>query len=326
MVKLSDLFNNTLHLVLLSERDSIIMRGSEFSELMSFVEVARLRSFRQAAKNLGLTPSALSHTIRALEQRLHVKLLNRTTRSVAPTEAGSLLLERIAPAFEEVSSAVQAVQALHDRPVGVVRVNVPSVAAHTVLSPVLATFSGRYPHIRLEITVEDRFVDIVEGGFDVGIRPGESLHRDMVAVRLTPTLKIAVVCAPGYLSSRSPPQTPHDLETHACLMYRWHGSRQVYPWPLRREKEVINIQYDGAISSNDIGVLLTTCLAGAGITCLARTVVEPYLASGALISLLDEWCETTPGYFLYYPGRQTSMAVRAFIDFMRDNTLSTLPQ
>ena len=301
------------------------MRGSEYTELMSFVEVARLRSFRQAAAKLGLTPSALSHTIRALEQRLHVKLLNRTTRSVAPTEAGSLLLERIGPAFQEVSSAVQAVQALHDRPVGIVRVNVPSVAAHTVLAPVLAAFCARYPDIRLEITVEDRFVDIVEGGFDVGIRPGESLHRDMVALRLTPTIKIAVVCAPGYLRSRLAPQTPHDLESHACLMYRWHGSGQVYPWPLRRGKEVINIQFDGAISSNDIGILLTACLGGAGITCLATTVVEPYLASGALISLLDEWCEAMPGYFLYYPGRQTSMAVRAFIDFMREHAESTSP-
>jgi|AraplaDrversion2_2_1032049.scaffolds.fasta_scaffold02153_5 DNA-binding transcriptional LysR family regulator len=295
------------------------MRGNEYTELLSFVEVARLRSFRQAAAKLGLTPSALSHTIRVLEQRMQVKLLNRTTRSVAPTEAGKLLLERISPAFDEVSSAVLAVQALQGRPAGVVRVNVPSVAAHTVLSPLLASFCGRYPGIRLEIAVEDSLVDIVDGGFDVGIRPGERLHRDMVALRLTPPLRTAVVCAPAYLASRAAPRTPQELEAHACLMYRWRGSGQVYPWPLRRKTEAIDIQFDGAVSSNDIGVLLTACLGGAGITCLARSVVEPYLASGALVSLLEEWCESTPGFFLYYPGRQTSMAVRAFIDFMRDH-------
>ncbi|NYE62761.1 DNA-binding transcriptional LysR family regulator [Duganella sp. 1224] len=294
------------------------MRGNEYTELLSFVEVARQRSFRQAAAKLGLTPSALSHTIRALEQRLQVKLLNRTTRSVAPTEAGSLLLERIAPAFEEVSSAVLAVQALQGRPAGSVRLNVPSVAAHMVLAPLLADFCRRYPDIRLDITVEDSLVDIVDGGFDVGIRPGERLHRDMVALRLTPALTTAVVCAPTYLAGRTPPRTPQELGGHACLMYRWRGSQQVYPWPLRRDSEAVDIQFDGAVSSNDIGVLLSACLNGAGIACLARELVAPYLASGALVSLLEDWCATTPGFYLYYPGRQTSAAVRVFIDFMRE--------
>lgn len=295
------------------------MRGNDYTELLSFVEVARLRSFRQASVKLGLTPSALSHTIRSLEARLQVKLLNRTTRSVSPTEAGNMLLERIAPAFEEVSSAVLAVQDSQSRPAGVVRMNVPSVAAHTVLSPLLAGFCRRFPDIRLEITVQDSLVDIVDGGFDVGIRPGERLHRDMVALRLTPAIRTAVVCAPDYLSSRPAPRTPQDLEGHACLMYRWHGSQQVYPWPLRRGGEAVDIQFDGAVSINDAGVLLSACLGGAGITCLARDLVAPHLASGALVSLLEDWCETTPGFFLYYAGRQTSAAVRALIDFMREH-------
>lgn len=299
------------------------MRGNEYTELLSFVEVARLRSFRQASTKLGLTPSALSHTIRSLEQRLHVKLLNRTTRSVSLTEAGSLLLERIAPAFEEVSSAVQAVQALQTQPAGTVRLNVPSVAAHLVLSPLLAGFCRTYPDIRLQITVEDSLVDIVEGGFDIGIRPGERLHRDMIAIRLTPPLKTAVVCAPGYLAQRSAPRTPHELEQHACLMYRWRNRDQVYPWPLQRGAEAVDIQFDGAVSCNDIGTLLSACLGGAGIICIARELVADHLAGGALLSLLEDWCQTTPGLFLYYPGRQTSAAVRAFIDFMREHAVTT---
>ncbi len=294
------------------------MRGRDFTELLAFAEVARLRSFRQAAAKLGLTPSALTHTIRSLEQRMQVKLLNRTTRSVAPTEAGSVLLARIAPAFEEVGSAVLAVQALQGRPAGAVRLNVPSVAAYMVLTPMLGDFSDRYPDIRLDVTVEDSMIDIVDGGFDVGIRPGERLHRDMVAVRLTPALRTAVVCAPDYLNSRPVPRKPQDLENHACLMYRWRGSNQVYPWPLRRGGEAVDIQFDGAVSSNDIGFLLSACLRGAGIACVARPLVEPYMASGALLCVLEDWCETTPGLFLYYPGRPTSTAVRAFIDFMRE--------
>jgi DNA-binding transcriptional LysR family regulator len=295
------------------------MRGNEYGELLAFVEVARLRSFRQASAKMRLTPSALSHTVRALERRLQVKLLNRTTRSVSLTEAGSLLLERISPAFAEVSSAVLAVQALQGRPAGTVRLNVPSVGAYMVLTPLLAGFGSRYPDIRLEVTIEDGLVDIVDGGFDVGIRPGERLHRDMVALRLTPALKTAVVCAPDYLASRSAPCTPQDLETHACLMYRWRGSRQVYPWPLRRGSEAVDIEIDGAVSSNDIGFLLSACLAGAGIACVAKSLVEPYLASGALLSLLEDWCGTTPGLFLYFHGRPTSAAVRAFIDFVREH-------
>ena len=295
------------------------MRGNEYTELLSFVEVARLRSFRQAAIKLGLSPSALSHTVRSLEQRLRVKLLNRTTRSVSPTEAGGLLLERIAPAFEEVSSAVHAVQALQTQPAGIVRLNVPSLAAHMLVPPMLAAFCRRYPDIALRITVEDSLVDIVDGGFDIGIRSGERLHRDMIAMRLTPPLRVALVCAPGYLADRAAPRTPHDLAQHACLMYRWRDSNQVYPWPLQRGAESVDIQFDGAVSCNDLSTLFAACLAGAGITCIAREMVEPQLASGALVSLLDDWCQTRPGLFLYYPGRQTSAAVRAFIDFAREH-------
>lgn len=295
------------------------MRGHDYTELLSFVEVARLRSFRQAAIKLCLTPSALSHTIRSLEQRLQVKLLNRTTRSVSLTEAGSLLLERIAPAFEEVASAVHAVQALQTQPAGTVRLNVPSLAAHMLVPPMLAAFCRRYPDIALRITVEDSLVDIVDGGFDIGIRSGERLHRDMIAMRLTPPLQTAVVCAPGYLANRTAPSTPHDLGQHACLMYRWRDSNQVYPWPLQRGAESVGIQFDGAVSCNDLATLLAACLAGAGITCVARELVASHLASGALVSLLDDWCQPNPGLFLYYPGRQTSAAVRALIDFAREH-------
>lgn len=296
------------------------MRGSEYTELMSLVEVVRQRSFRKAARQLGLTPSALSHTIRALEQRMQVRLLNRTTRSLSPTEAGSLLLERIAPAFDEITAAVASARRLQDHPTGVVRLNVPGVAAHVVLAPLLPLFARAYPDIRLEVTIEDGLVDIVESGFDAGIRPGERLQRDMIALRLTPDLMTAVVCAPAYLQARAAPETPHDLAAHACLMYRWKESGRVYPWPLGRTGEAVDIQFDGTMSSNDLGMIMATCLAGGGIACLARELVAPYLASGQLVSLLEDWCQSSPGFFLYYPSRQTSAAVRAFIDFMKAQT------
>ena len=267
---------------------------------------------------MGLSPSSLSHTIRSLEERTGAKLLNRTTRSVSPTEAGQLLFDRVAPAFGEIAGAMTAVGEFRARPAGIVRINVPSAAAQIVLAPVLGRFTQSYPDIRLEVTMEDTLVDIVEGGFDIGIRPGELLQRDMIAARLTPDLRMAAVCSPDYLASRSTPLTPHELRHHACLMYRWKGNNQIFPWPLKRDGEAVGIHVDGVISSNDIGVIVSACLGGAGIAYLAEQLVISYLDDGRLVRLLDDWCEPFPGFFLYYPSRQMSAAVRAFVEFMRE--------
>jgi DNA-binding transcriptional LysR family regulator len=294
------------------------MRGAEYAELTAFVEVSRERSFRRAAERLGLSPSSLSHTIRSLEERIGAQLLNRTTRSVSPTEAGQLLFDRVAPAFAEISGAMTAVSEFRHRPAGIVRINVPSVAAEIVLAPILARFTQAYPDIRLEVTMEDKLVDIVEGGFDIGIRPGERLQRDMIGTRLTPDLRMAVVCSPEYLASRSTPLTPHELRSHACLMYRWKENNQIFPWHLKRDGEAVDILVDGVISTNDIGVIISGCLGGAGIACLVEQLVDSYMADGKLVRILDEWCEPFPGFFLYYPSRQMSAAVRAFVEFIRD--------
>lgn len=293
------------------------MRGAEYSELTAFVEVARERSFRRAAARLGLSPSSLSHTIRSLEERMGAKLLNRTTRSVSPTEAGQLLFDRISPAFAEISGAVAAVSDFRDRAAGIVRINVPSVAAEMVLAPVLGPFTRSYPDIRLEITMEDTLVDIVEGGFDVGVRPGERLQRDMIGVRLTPDIRMAVVCSPAYLGDRATPQTPHDLRDHACLMYRWKENHQIYPWPLKRDGEAVDIQVDGVISTNDIGLIISACLNGAGIACMVEQLVVSHVDEGRLTRILSDWCQPLPGFFLYYPSRQMSSAVRAFVEFLQ---------
>jgi DNA-binding transcriptional LysR family regulator len=296
------------------------MRGVEYSELLVLVEVARGRSFRHAATRLAQSPSSVSHTIRSLEERLGAKLLNRTTRSVSPTEAGQLLLDRIAPAFLEIDAAVAAVHDFRDRPVGVVRINVPSVAAEILLTPVLSRFVQTYPDVRLEITMEDSFVDIVEGGFDVGIRLGEHLHRDMIGVRLTSDLTLAIVCSPDYLSDKPTPKTPNDLRNHACLMYRFEGNRHVYAWPLRHKGETIDFLVDGVITTNNLGMIMSSCLGGAGIACLVSQMVDSYVEQGKLIRILNDWCESFPGFFLYYSSRQMSAAVRAFVDFLQEQS------
>lgn len=293
------------------------MRGVEYSELLSFVEVVRERSFRRAAARLGRSPSSLSHTMRALEQRMGAKLLNRTTRSVSPTEVGQLLFDRLAPAFADVDGAVAAVNDLRDRPAGLVRINVPSVAAEIVLGPVLGRFARAYPDIRLDVTMEDSFVDIVEGGFDVGIRPREHLHGDMIGVRLTPDLMPAVVCAPDYLSNKPTPLTPRDLRAHACLMYRYKETGHIHAWALRRQGETVDFRVDGALTTNSLGVILSSCIGGAGIACLPDQMVHDDVEEGRLVRVLADWCEPFPGFFLYYSSRQMSAPVRALVEFLR---------
>lgn len=298
------------------------MRGAEYAELAAFVAVAQERSFRRAATRLGLSPSALSHTIRELEERLGAKLLNRTTRSVAPTDAGLSLFNRLAPAFSDIAGAVEAVSAFRDRPSGTVRLNLPRLAAVIVLAPAFGHFARAYPDVRLELTVDDSLTDIVAGGFDAGIRLGERVHQDMVAVRVTPDLRVAVIGAPGYFASKDRPHTPHDLRHHACINYRWTENGALYRWKFEREGEALDVIVEGPLTLNDTDLILAAALDGVGLGYLLERRVAGHLATGQLVRVLDEWCPPFSGFFLYYPGRrQMPPALRALIDFLQGSSI-----
>jgi DNA-binding transcriptional LysR family regulator len=293
------------------------MRGAEYAELAAFVAVTKERSFRRAASRLGLSPSALSHTIRELEERLGAKLLNRTTRSTAPTEAGRVLYDRLAPAFADITGAVEAVRALGERPSGTVRLNLPKLAAEIILGPALGHFARAYPDVHLELAVDDGLSDIVAAGFDAGIRPGELVQRDMIAVRVTPDLRSAVVGSPGYLALHPIPQTPHDLKDHVCINYRFAATGALYRWQFARAGEALDVAVEGSLTLNDMDLVRTAALDGAGLACTLENSVESDLAAGRLMRLLDDWCQPFPGFFLYYPGRrQMPSALRVLIDFL----------
>jgi DNA-binding transcriptional LysR family regulator len=293
------------------------MRGTEYAELAAFVAVTKERSFRRAASRLGLSPSALSHTIRELEERLGAKLLNRTTRSVAPTEAGRDLYDRLAPAFADITGAVEAVRAFGDQPSGTVRLNLPKLAAEMILAPALGRFARAYPDVHLELAVDDGLSDIVAAGFDAGIRPGELVQRDMVAVRITPDLRSAVVGSPGYIAMRPAPQTPRDLKDHACINYRFAASGALYRWQFARAGEVIDVAVEGSLTLNDTDLVRTAALDGAGLACTLENGVEDDVAAGRLVRVLEDWCQPFSGFFLYYPGRrQMPSALRVLVDFL----------
>ncbi|MCP3142652.1 LysR family transcriptional regulator [Pyxidicoccus xibeiensis] len=294
------------------------MRGTEYAELAAFVAVAQERSFRRASARLGLSPSALSHSIRGLEERLGARLLNRTTRSVAPTEAGLRLLERLEPAFVEISGAVEAVNAFSARPSGTVRLNVPRMAAHMVLAPIFGRFARAYPDVHLEVIADDGMVDIVARGFDAGIRLGEHVQRDMVAVRVTQDLRSVVVGSPGYLAAHPAPRTPRELKGHACIGYRMVSSGALYRWEFERRGVVLDVAVEGPLTLDDPDLTVAAALDGVGLAHVIESRVADHLAAGRLVRVLDDWCPSFPGFFLYYPGRrQMPAALRALIDFVQ---------
>ena len=296
------------------------MRGTEFAELTAFLAVAKERSFRRAAKRLGFSPSALSHTIRELEERLGARLLNRTTRSVSPTEAGLALFTRIEPAIAEIENAVGEFGVFQLRPSGRLRLNLPQVAADLIRAPVLGRFAQAYPDIRLELTIDDALTDVIAEGFDAGIRNGEHLQQDMVAVRLTPNLQLAIVGAPLYFAQREAPQTPRDLKNHACINYRWATTGALYRWPFNGPDGPIDVAVEGPLAVNDMDVMLEAALGGGGLACLPERVVARHIETGRLVRVLEAWCRPISGFFLYYPGhRHTPIALRTFIDFLRSD-------
>ena len=293
------------------------MQRAAVSDLSAFVAVATHRSFSRAAAELGLSPSALSHTVRSLEERLDLRLLNRTTRSVAPTEAGERLLERLRPALRDIHDALEDANAFRAKPAGRLRLNVPRSAALLLLAPVTTRFIKAYPQMRLEITTEDRLVDIVASGYDAGVRFGESIERDMVAVRIGPDLRMAVVGSPAYFRRHPKPVKPRDLHGHACIRFRL-PSGGIYRWEFEKKGEVLEVEVDGPLTLGDQQVMLQAALDGAGLAIVLEPYARAHLKARQLVRVLADWCPPFPGYFLYYPSRrQVPAGLRAFIDMMR---------
>jgi len=295
------------------------MRGNDFAELAAFVAVAEAQSFVRAASRLGLSRSALSHTIRALEERVGTRLLNRTTRSVSLTEPGRTLFARLPAAFAEIKDAVDGLGVYRERPAGMIRLNLPRVAAEILIASKLPAFVASYPDIHVDLTIEDEFSDIVGRGYDAGVRPGGLLHQDMIALRLTPDLRIAIVGSPAYFECHPVPEVPQDLAEHACInFYRWTESSVLYRWPFSKAGEQVDVEVTGPLTVNDVGLTVEAALAGLGLACTLESNITQELARGRLVRVMEDWCPPFPGFYLYYPsGRLHSAAFRAFIDFMR---------
>lgn len=294
------------------------MRSSELGELAAFAAIAREGNFRRAAAQLELKPSTLSSAMRALESRLGVRLLNRTTRSVSLTEAGQQLFATLAPALEEIDAALETVNGFRAHPMGRLRLSVPRSVAASLILPLFRRFSERYPDIVLELAADNGFVDIVKEGFDAGVRLGESVAPGMVAVRITPDMSRAVVGAPAYFARHPPPQTPNDLRAHNCIGYRKISSGELHRWAFAKDGETLNIAVRGNLILDDAGLMLDAAADGAGLAYTADRYAAPYLADGRLLRVLDDWCPPFPGFYLYYPGRrQISAALRALIDALK---------
>ncbi|MFZ4166974.1 LysR family transcriptional regulator [Brevundimonas sp. NPDC058933] len=295
--------------------------AADLSDLNAFVAVARAGGFRQAGRATGLSASALSETVRRLEDRLGVRLLNRTTRSVVPTEAGRRLLDRLGPALGEVEAALDTVKGLSDRPAGTLKLNVPVSAAVMVLPHIVPAFLKVYPDIVLELVAEERFVDVLAAGCDAGIRYEERLDQDMIAVPIGPRRqRFAAAAAPVYLAQRGRPEHPRDLLQHDCLRGR-ASSGALLPWEFERDGEIVMIDPPGPLIVNlgaAVEVIVQSALAGTGVVFLFEDWLRPHLDSGALEPVLPDWWQEFSGPFLYYPGRRHVPApLRAFVDFIK---------
>src|SRR5213596_840106 len=293
------------------------MDRNDLGILAAFLAVAEERSFTRAGKRLGVSPSAMSHAIRGLEEGLGVRLLSRTTRSVATTEAGEQLLARLRPALTDVQDALDQLSGLRDKPAGRVRLLVPRLAGTTVLGPKLAKFTRSYPDVVLDITADDSRVDIVAGGFDAGIHYGEYIQKDMIAVRVSKDHRAAIVGSPTYFKSHPKPKSPHDLLGHKCINFR-HGSAGVYRWEFEKGEQSLTVAVNGPLIVDDVEIMVRAALDGVGLAFMSEDRAAPHLASGELVRVLEDWCPPFPGFFLYYPRqRQLPAALAALIEELR---------
>lgn len=293
------------------------MRRGTLDDLAAFAMVARTRSFTRAAAELGVSPSALSHVVRGLEERLGVRLLARTTRSVAPTPAGERLMRSLAPALAEVECGLAALAAWRGEPSGALRLTTFSSAARHVLDPALPRFLLDHPAVSVEVVIDDRLTDIVADRFDAGIRFGDTVERDMVAVRLGPDLRTVVVGTPAYFARHPRPETPADLEAHNCINYRLVGGGGLLPWEFTHGGQDVRVRVGGQLTVNDAALTGAAVRAGAGLGYMLEDDVSADIAAGHLVQVLTDWCTPFPGYHLYHPSQQATPALRALIDAVR---------
>ena len=290
----------------------------DLNDLAAFLAVARERSFTRAAAKLGVSQSALSQTIRGLEARLGIRLLTRTTRSVAPTEAGERLLKTVGPRLEEIETELEALSELREKPAGAIRITAGDHAIHSVLWPKLAKFLPNYPDIKVEIAIDYGLTDIVAERYDAGVRLGEQVAKDMIAVRIGPDVRFAMVGAKSYFAKRSPPKTPHDLITHNCINLRLPTYGGLYAWEFEKDGRELKVRVEGQLVFNGVFQVLDAALAGLGLAYVPEDLAEPYLARGRLIRALEDWCAPWSGYHLYYPSRrQSSPAFALLVDALR---------
>ncbi|MGO4326906.1 LysR family transcriptional regulator [Cupriavidus sp. 2TAF22] len=290
-----------------------------FNDIFAFLIVAREGSFTKAAAQLGVSQSALSQTVRALETRLGVRLLTRTTRSVTPTVAGERLLSRIGPSFQDIESEIAALSVLRDKPAGTIRISAPFHAAEAVIWPKLECFLRDHPDIHVEVNVEHRLIDIVAERYDAGVRLGERVAKDMVAVRISRDSRMAVVGSPGYFGARQRPLTPKDLAQHNCINLRFPTYGGLMPWEFEKDGHALSVQVQGQCVFNLSPMVLRAALAGNGLAYLPELVTDEYVATGHLIRVLEDWSQAISGYHLYYAShRLTSPAFALFVEAMRE--------
>lgn len=303
------------------------MRIDQLDGLVAFRAVAKARSFTAAAAQLEVSPQAISQGVRALEARLHVRLFNRTTRSVALTEAGERLWARVGPALDDVMEATEAVRELAEKPTGQLRISLPRVAFSGLLQPRLARFHEQYPGISLELCFDDAFVDIVARGFDAGIRLGDSIARDMVSVPLSSAESIAIVASPSYLKRRGTPKKVPDLARHECIRFRFPSTDVIFRWELLDEGRAVDVEVTGSFTVNDPAAMVGLALEGVGLAYVFESSAREHLATGKLKRVLTDACPTLPGLQIYFPSRrQLPMKLRCFLDFWRTlaNSIETM--
>jgi DNA-binding transcriptional LysR family regulator len=294
------------------------MRRENVNDLLAFLAVARDRSFTKAAAKLGVSQSALSHTVRGLEARLGLRLLTRTTRSVSPTQAGERLLQTVGVRFEEIEAALEALSELRDKPAGTIRITATENAADTILLPKLAKFLPQYPDINVEIVIDYGLTDIVAQRYDAGVRSGVQVAKDMIAVRIGPDMRMAVVGAPSYFEKRSVPKKPQDLTEHNCINLRLPSHGGLYAWEFEKGGRELRARVEGQLVLNATGPQLNAALAGLGLAYVPADMARAHIAEGRLKRVLEDWCEPYPGYHLYYASRrQASAAFSLLVDALR---------
>lgn len=289
----------------------------DLADLKLLSTVARHLSFRMAAQELDLSASAVSHAVRSIEERLGVRMFSRTTRSVALTPAGRQLLDRVGPALQDIAAAIDGINDFRDTPQGLLRINAPRPAGELVLGPLVAEFLTRHPKAEVELVLDDGFVDIVAGGFDAGVRYGESLQQDMVALPLGPAQRLMVVGAPALLERVGTPRTPRDLLTLPCVRIRFPSGAR-YAWEFEKAGEKMAVDVEGRLTVGEMPLMLQAALAGVGFAYMYEPYARAALVSGALVSVLDDWCPPIPGFYLYYPSRKLPTAtLAAFIEMVK---------